>query len=260
VLVRPIFIFFLRKRKEPTMPRKNKTSKKTTTEKKYTTVPPVAKTAAKPVVVAIPAKTETPAVAPVVVAVAPKVLKELSSDSATQRADAATAIGKSNDVSAVKPLLAALHDLDADVAREAATALGLLGDASAVEPLIEIITNANGYFHSVVRSAAAASLALLKDQRAVDSLLNAVYDPIADSSSEAIRALANLGDRRAVSALIEVVRNRSGFFVNSVRRAAVLGLIKLGGEEAQSELRWVSGDGFEDSVIREEATAAIIGH
>jgi HEAT repeat protein len=60
--------------------------------------------------------------------------------------------------------------------------------------------------------------------------------------------------------LIEVIRNRNGFFVNSVRRAAVLGLIKLGGEEAQAELRFVSSDGWEDSVIREEATAALSGH
>jgi HEAT repeat protein len=242
------------------MPRKPKNTGKTTSEKKYTTVPPAAKAASKPVIAAIPAKTETPVVPAVVAPVAPQLLKELTSDSATKRADAATAIGKSNDVSAVKPLLAALHDLDADTAREAATSLGLLGDASAVEPLIEIVTNSNGYFHSVVRSAAAASLGRLKDIRAVDALLNAVNDPIADSSSEAIRALADLGDRRAVSALIEVVRNRSGFFVNSVRRAAVLGLIKLGGEEAQSELRFVSSDGWEDSVIREEATAAVTSH
>jgi HEAT repeat protein len=236
----------------------SKGSKKTTTEKKHTAVPPAAKAGkTKPGVGAVPISAEIPAVAPVVATVARQVLKELTSESAAERADAASSIGRSNDVSAVKPLLVALKDLDADVAREAATSLGLLGDVSAVEPLIEIVTNADGYFHSVVRSAAAASLGLLKDPRAVDALLNAVHDPIADSSSEAIRALAELGDRRAVGALIEVVQNRSGFFVNSVRRAAVLGLIKLGGEEAQAELLRVSSDGWEDSVIREEATAAI---
>ena len=244
------------------MPRKSKTSKKTTTtEKKFTAVPPVAKPAAtKPVVAETPAKAQPVASAPAVQAVVPQVVKELASPSASERANAATAIGKSQNVAAVKALLVTLQDLNAEVAREAATSLGLLGDASAVEPLIEIITNVNGYFHAVVRSAAAASLGKLKDLRAVEPLLNAVYDPIADSSSEAISALAALGDRRAVGALIEVVRNRNGFFVNSVRRAAVLGLIKLGGEEAQAELRFVSTDGWEDSVIREEATAALSGH
>jgi HEAT repeat protein len=245
------------------MQRKNKTTtaKKANTDKRYTSGPPAATAAAiKPVVTATPTQAEKAAMVPVVAAVAPRVLKDLTSVSAKERADAASAIGKSHDVTAVKPLLAALHDFDADVAREAATSLGLLGDTSAVESLIEIITNGDRYFHSVVRSAAAASLGRLADQRAVDALMNAVNDPIADSSSEAIRALAALGDRRAVSALIEVIRNRSGFFVNSVRRAAVLGLIKLGGDEAQLELQFVSGDGWEDSVIREDATAAITAY
>ena len=229
-----------------------------TTMKKYTTIPPSVKAAAtKATVVAKPLISPTAAATPVVADNTSTVVKDLTPVAATAKTDAPTAVCKSHDVSAVKPLLAALHDLDADTARQAASSLGLLGDAAAVEPLIEIVTNANGYFHSVVRSAAAASLGQLKDLRAVDALLNAVHDPIADSSSEAIHALAALGDRRAVSTLIEVVRNRSGFFVNSVRRAAVLSLIKLGGEEAQSELRWVSNDSWEDSVIRSEATAAI---
>lgn len=244
------------------MPRKPKNTNQTT-EKKHTALPPIAKpalpkpTAPNPAAAATPAKVEKPATPAPVEAVPPKVLKELASASPAERAQAATNIGKSNHPAAVKPLLVALHDLDADVAREAATSLGLLGDASAVEPLIEIITNANGYFHSVVRSAAAASLGQLKDKRAFDALTNAAFDPIADSSSEAIRALAALGDPRAVSTLVEVVRNSSGFFVNSVRRAAVLGLIQLGGKEAQAELRLVSANAWEDSVIREEATAAI---
>lgn len=234
------------------MPRKSKTTnKKTRSEVKHTNVPPQAKAAA------TTKKGKKPAVAPIFVAVAPNAMNELNSASAERRADAATAMGKSNDLTAVEPLLAALRDLDADVARDAATALGRLGGTSAVEPLIEVITNANGYFHSVVRSAAAASLGQLNDQRAVPALLNAVNDPIAEPSSEAIRALANLRDERAVSALIEVVRNRNGFFVNSVRRAAVLGLIKLGGEDARQELRSVASNAWEDSVIREEAAATI---
>ena len=250
------------------MPRKTET-----TARKHTTVPPSAKAvASKPIVAAKPTKSQSAAVATVVADAAPPVSKELpdagnltaqpgsnvqKSRNATARAAAVTVIGESPDSTAATPLLAALHDPDADAAREAASSLGLLGDVSAVGPLIEVITNADGYFHSVVRSAAAASLAQLKDQRAFDALLNAVYDPIADASSEAIRALAALGDRRAVSTLVEIVRNRGGYFVDSVRRTAVLSLTKLGGEEAQSELRFVSGDGREDSVIREEATAAI---
>ena len=204
------------------MPRKtNKTSKTTSSEKKHSAVPPKATASA--------AKPQQP-----VVAVVPTI-----------------------DHAAVKRALAGLRDVDADTARDAATSLGQLGDTSVVEQLIEVVGNANGYFHSVVRAAAASSLGQLKDRRAIDALLAAVHDPIAEPSIEAIRALAALGDPRAVSALVEVVRNRSGFFVTSVRRAAVLGLIKLGGTEAEAEIRVTAANQWEDSVIRDEASAAI---
>jgi HEAT repeat protein len=163
----------------------------------------------------------------------------------------------SQDHAAVKTAIAGLRDLDADNARDAATTLGRLGDASAVEPLIDVVRNANGYFHSVVRAAAACSLGQLKDRRAVEALLQAVSDPIAEPSCEAIRALADLGDPRSANALIEVVRNRSGFYVTSVRRAAVLGLVKLSGVEANAELRAVAENQWEDALIREEAAAGI---
>jgi HEAT repeat protein len=160
-------------------------------------------------------------------------------------------------VADLKPLLAGLQDLDADVAREAATALGNSGNPAAVEPLIEIVQNTNGYFHSVVRSAAAAGLANLKDRRAVEALLTAVNDPITDPSTEAIRALAKLADPRAIAALVAVVRNETGFYAGSVRRAAVLGLTQLGGEVAKATLREVAANEAEDTVIRDEAIEAI---
>jgi HEAT repeat protein len=100
-------------------------------------------------------------------------------------------------------------------------------------------------------------LATLKDRRAVEALLNAVNDPITDASTEAIRALAKLADPRAIAALVTVVRNETGFFAGSVRRAAVLGLAQLGGETAQVTLREVAADENEDTVIREEAIEAI---
>jgi HEAT repeat protein len=212
------------------MPRK--TSKTTQSEKKFSAIPPKAAVASKPA---------TPVTAAVATAPVAEALKPVAT---------ATAV-------AIEPIIVALHDLDADIAREAATSLGLLGDVKAVEPLLEVLNNSNGYFHSVVRCAAATSLAQLKDRRAVEPLLNAVHDPIAEASCEAIRALATLADPRAVAALVEVVRNSNGYFVNSVRRAAVLGLAKLGGETAIAELTRVSADHAEDHVIREEATAAI---
>jgi HEAT repeat protein len=153
-------------------------------------------------------------------------------------------------------MLGELRNLDADVAREAATALGQTGNPAAVLPLIDVLRNTNGYFHSVVRSAAAAGLGQLKDARAFDVLIEAVNDPITDPSTEAIHALAALGDRKAVSKLIEVTTNANGFYAGSVRHAAVAALVKLGGEAATIELHRVAGDTEEENALRELAAGA----
>ena len=157
------------------------------------------------------------------------------------------------DRAAVAAQIAALRGTDADTARDAAIALGRLGDASAVEPLIEALRNANGYFHSVVRAAAAASLGQLRDARAFEPLSAATGDTMAEASAEAVRALTAMADPRATAVLIDIVRNPSGYFLSTVRLAAVEGLKKLGGPAATAELARVAGDATEDAVIRRAA-------
>ncbi len=153
----------------------------------------------------------------------------------------------------IVPLIVALHDADADTALEAAVSLGKLGNKAAVEPLMEALRNQDGYYHSVVRAAAASSLGELHDVRAFDTLVSAMNDPMAETSAEAVRALANLGDTRAIQPLIDVVRNVDGFFLPVVRRAAVIALKKMGGTQAVAELSAVAACTWEDAVIRQEA-------
>jgi HEAT repeat protein len=154
-------------------------------------------------------------------------------------------------------LIAALRQSDADVARDAATSLGALGDASAVQPLIEALENNDGYFHPVVRAAAAHSLGRLNDRRAVEALLRAVRDTHTEPSAEAIRALAVIGDTRAIPGLIEVVRNSAGFFLPTARLAAVGALARFQlDERAATELLTVSANNWEDPVIRQAAVQA----
>jgi HEAT repeat protein len=184
-------------------------------------------------------------------------LADLASPDSAKRAAAATALGHANDVTAVPALITALRDSDADVAREAAASLGLLGNAAAVEPLIAVLDNRDGYFHSVVRTAATHSLSQLRDLRAVPPLLIAIRDPIAEASAEAIRALASLPDPRGLPALLEVVRNEHAFFLSTTRLAAIRGLAHIGGEQAVCELRFVAGNKWEDAVIRAAAIEAI---
>jgi len=207
-----------------------KKNSKNTTSKRHSAIPAKADQSATPPKKA--AEAVTPA--PVIPAAVPKISKPI-------------------DLAAVTANIAALRGNDADVARDAAAALGGLGDTSAVEPLIEVLADANGYFHSVVRAAAASSLAQLNDARAFQPLVHAVRDNMAEASAEAVRALATMGDPRAVGVLIDIVRNPSGYFLSTVRLAAVAGLKQLGGERAAAELRQVAGDGSEDPVIREAA-------
>jgi HEAT repeat protein len=184
-------------------------------------------------------------------------IMELTSQDSTQRARAALELGRRKDVGATADLIAALNDTDADVAREAATSLGLLGNSAAVEPLVAVLHNRDGYFHAVVRAAAGQSLGQLRDLRAVEPLLGAIRDPIAEVSAEAIRALASLPDPRGLPALLEVIRNEHGFFLATARHAAILGLAKIGGEQAICELRFVASNQWEDAVIRAAAIEVI---
>lgn len=73
------------------------------------------------------AKIGQPSVAPLCIA--------LKDDSPVARRNAAMALGKIKDSSAVKPLIAALNDENPIVRRNAAKALGEIHDNSAVEPL-----------------------------------------------------------------------------------------------------------------------------
>jgi HEAT repeat protein len=186
----------------------------------------------------------------------PLLLEELASPDSVRRATAAGALGRMADVAAVPALIAALGDADADVAREAAVSLGLLRNAAAVEPLIAVVNNRDGYYHSVARIAATHSLGQLGDLRAVVPLLNAIRDPIAEASAEAIRALASLPDPRTIPGLLEVVRNEHGFFLATTRRAAILGLARVGGKQAACELRFVAANQWEDAVVRDAAIEA----
>ena len=180
-------------------------------------------------------------------------LEDLKSPDSLRRITAAGVLGRLGNVAAVPALVTALYDSDADVAREAASSLGILGNDAAVEPLMAVLNNRDGFFHSVVRIAATNSLGQLRDLRAVVPLLNAIRDPNAEASAEAIRAIANLPDPRALPALLEVVRNEHNFYLPTTRRAAILGLAQIGGPQADCELHFVANNEWEDATIRAAA-------
>ena len=218
-----------------------------TTDKRFSTVPPTTLATAK--ATGIKATDTAVKATAVVTAEIPTAVAHKATEATTAAHKTPTAT-PATDVAA---LIVALHDADADTAREAAISLGKSGNKAAVEPLMEALGNQDGYFHSVVRAAAATGLATLHDVRAFDTLVKAMNDSMAETSAEAVRALSALGDPRAVQPLIDVVRNSDGFFLPVVRRAAVIALKKLGGTQAVAELSSVAACTWEDTVIRQEA-------
>lgn len=247
------------------MPRKT-TSKKS--ETKFTAIPTLVETKkSKPAVTVTPSiKTAPvaiiPAIAPVAtVATTPAVTKTAAPASTVATVPVTTAPVTTSISSPAEDQWAAvaatvlnLRNSNADNARDAAIELGQMGDRSAVLPLIETLANVDGYFHSVVRAAAAASLGQLKDCRALQPLLVAITDPIAEVSIESIRALASLGDSEAIDALVDVVRNRTGYFLPVARRAAIVALGQFGGTRAEAELATIAENSFEEPAIRDAAS------
>ena len=221
-------------------------SKLNSTVKRYSAVPPVA----------APSKGAS-AIAEAVAATQVKqaaVTEPVAAAATPAKATATPVAAAAKPTVDLTNLLADLHSDDADAAREAAVGLGASTQKSAVEPLIEVIQNTNGYFHSVVRAAAAHGLGQLGDARAIEPLIEAIHDTMAETSAEAVRALATLGDKRAVAPLITIVENHGGFFLATVRRAAVLALTKLGGDDAKAALKAVAANEHEDAVIRADAS------
>src|SRR4030065_23464 len=121
----------------------------------------------------------------------------LKDDSAIARRNAATALGKIKDASAVEPLIATLKDKDLIVRRNAATALGQIQDARAVESLISAMEDKN----PIVRRNVTTALGQIQDAHAVESLISALKDKDAIVRANAVTALGGIG-KPAVEALI----------------------------------------------------------
>lgn len=223
-------------------------------KKRHTTTPPATK-----------AKTKVePKATPAAKAVAVEIKKPVVTETKTitETAPVAVAVADSVvtaptvDIEALTRLTTDLRNGDADIAREAAVSLGGFRHELAVDALVEVLSSTDGYYHSVVRSAAAASLGQIGDRRALSALLSTVRDSMAEASAQAVRALADLGDERAVEALVNVVRNIDGFYLPVVRLAAVHALAKFGTEAAREQLQFVAHDDHEDAVIRHAAASA----
>src|SRR6266508_2302665 len=117
------------------------------------------------------------------------------------RQQAAIALGKRREQSAVADLINLLND-DVTVwelAGDAASALAQIGDVSAVPALIAALAK------PMVCGRAIEALAKLHDERAVEPLID-FFARKPDPSVATV--LGNWGDRRAVESLIDAMENR----------------------------------------------------
>jgi HEAT repeat protein len=185
-------------------------------------------------------------------------IEQLSASDWTVRAAAARELGKLGGRQATSALCGALRDPAAEVAREAATALGEIRDTPAVPSLAAVVLNADGYYDGSVRTAAAEALAKFQDHRAVEALITAVYDSLAEVSQAAIRALGLIGDERAIDSLVSVVRNTDNYYLGFVRQAAVEALGRLAAPSARESLRNIAADSHLDASVRQAADTVLL--
>lgn len=150
-------------------------------------------------------------------------------------------------------LLARLRSSDMEVSRDAAVELGRIGDRAALQPLVEVMTNANGFFHPLVRAAAACSLGQIRDCRATDALIAATADQSAEVSEAATVALGAIGEVHSIEPLMDIVANHNGFFLSEVRRAAIRALGQFHDARVSSMLLAVSMNDNEDPAVRQAA-------
>ncbi|HWQ18368.1 MAG TPA: HEAT repeat domain-containing protein [Methanotrichaceae archaeon] len=205
-------------------------------------------------------------------------IKDLKDDDSTIRANAAKALGNTNDTRAVEPLILAfkdndwlvrwnaalalgsigkpalepliqaLKDNDSEVRGNAAYALGEIKDARAVEPLIQSLKDNN----SSMRGSAAQALGMLNDTHAVAPLIQALMDNDSKVRNYAAWSLGNIRDVRAVDPLIETLKDNSSI----VRLSSAEALGKIKDKKAAGPLIYALND--TDYDVRSKATWALV--
>lgn len=126
----------------------------------------------------------------------------LRNPNADTRWTAAEVLGETRNIESVEPLIAALHDSEAGVRGEAALALGKIRDTRAIKPLIELLQDV-----SIDVSERAESALVGIGTPAVKSLIAALNNEDTIARGRAVSALGLIGDQRALPKLEQMVQN-----------------------------------------------------
>lgn len=149
----------------------------------------------------------------------PALIQTLKDPIADARSNAANALGKLGDKSAVPELIQTLKDPIAGARANAAAALGNLGDKSAVPALMGALKDKEGS----VREWAAWALGKLGDKSAIPALIEALSDQEKGVRADVSWALMQIPDPKAVQPLFKALTDSAPI----VRGRAALALEKI---------------------------------
>jgi len=144
------------------------------------------------------------------------------------RMDAAQALGKIRDKSAVPALIEALKGRSLDVQVAAARALGEIRDKSAVPALIEAFIKGRSLG---VQIAASESLGKIRDKSAVEALVQALKNQLPQVRVAASESLGEIRNELAVPALLELLGDVDGHVINAA--VSALSKFKLDGRAVE---------------------------
>jgi len=192
------------------------------------------------------------------------------------RNNAARALGKIGDPKAIDALAEALYDIDYFVRQSAAWALGKIGDPQAIEPLSKLIKNGGAKIYTAsgdatnisagelseslieegmkyhdVQIRAIQALGELRNEKAVEPLINEFNDEEPQIRCAIALALGNIKSKKAVPALLEKINDAYWY----VRRDCAIALGEIGDLMAMDALIEKLDDNYLDVV--EKSTKAI---
>jgi|GEM_PF-2644383 len=127
-------------------------------------------------------------------------IKKLETRDEQTLIETANKLGLIGDERAVEPLIGRLVDSSVKVRSAILHALGKIGDVSATPFIIKVIKNSQSKEDRINAIRAAG---LLKDERAVDIILEYVHDKDSEISRESVKALGEIGNAKAISKLKE---------------------------------------------------------
>jgi protein-S-isoprenylcysteine O-methyltransferase Ste14 len=180
-------------------------------------------------------------------AAVPVLVDLLTHENPEIRAEGANRLGELRSEAALDPLVDALDDRDRNVRVRIVGALDRIGAPQSAGPILQLARDPDIF----VRRAAGRALANLKEERSLDMLLMQLEDSLVWMRVAAAEDLGTLGLEAGVPYLVEQLHHES----SALRRAVVVGLMRIGSAEALDALRKAGND--EDWEVRLYVAEAI---